>query len=472
MPAVAEKQGTNITFAPYGKKKEDGRAFPPNPTQQKLLAWVDRIRDTWKRGEKQKGLPILYLRGAIRAGKTRGILAPIVECLLEIPKLRTLWGRQDFADLRLSVMETFFETVPPEIITGRNVQEKRYKVGIQGSQIFFRELKDLAGLGSQEFGNIIVTEVQEISHQAYLALKSRCMQAGVPNMLILEGNPPNEGHWLTKLVQPGSDEYDPDVEKWDLPIWENWENLPEGYRNSLMGFPSTWKHKFLEGKTGFIPEGKPVYPMYREELHLKEGLEWPSGKPVYVGFDFGFHRPAILCSSFDANGRWVILRELMGEDITIDRFGDVVVQKLNEWFPKASFVYYGDPAGNQKSDKGERTSIEVLATKGISISTSVSTIRQGIELVSQKLTKLIDGIPALLVSRHCPILNDALLGGYHYPQMKEGGPVGEVPKKDGYYEHLCDCLRYLAVNLLTFPAEEKSSSSVYVPYSERFAPVA
>ena len=464
---MVEKEAQDLMIAPYGKDKQ-GRPFLPNPTQQKVLDWVDRVRAGKHPlgADGKKRLPVLYLQGAIRAGKTRGFLAPVIECLNEIEKLRVLWARQDFADLRLSAMETFFEVMPGELISSRNVQEKRYGVGGNGAQIFFQGFKDLAGLGSQEYAIIVITEAHEISHSAYLTAKNRCMQSNMPNMLLLEGNPPNEGHWLDNLTKQGKDEYDPDVETWELSIWENYKNLPEGYRNSLLSLPRSWRLKYLEGKTGFIADGKPFYDGFQENLH-KRALKYIKGKVIYRGIDFGFHHPGIVYCQLDANDRFMILAEILGNELTIDKFADQFIAFENTYFPGVKFETYYDPAGEQVTDKSEKTSVEILADKKITGRCKQSTYRERKELVERKLTTLIGGIPALIVDESCKIIIDGFLGGYHYPKAQGTKPVKEEPERDGYYEHLLNALEYIVVNLFTVATGDNGSDD-YVSYEEKY----
>jgi hypothetical protein len=217
--------------------------------------------------------------------------------------------------------------------------------------------------------------------------------------------------------------------------------------------PAAWQRKYLLGEFGFTPDGQPVYPEYSEKLHrAKETLPVTSGKPILCGWDFGYHFPAVVFTQFDAKNRWLILREIMGKNITVDRFGDYVVQKMRLWFPEGTeFKHYGDPAGNQKTDKSERTSIDILASKGIRIATRVSRIRQGLELVGMQLGKLIDELPGLLVDPGCTVVHEGFSGGYHYPEATGMKPFDENPAKDGYYDHIQDCIRYVAVNVLDMP---------------------
>lgn len=220
---ATENQKSNIELAPYGRD-EHGVAFGPNPTQQKVLDWVDSVR----RGEKKSsGIPVLMLKGGVGSGKTRGIMAPVQEMLCECPGIRIFWGRHDFKDIKMSVMDTFFNNFPPELIKNKSEQYHWYEcfTGLKKpySRITFDGLKDLSGFGSQEFAVIVITEAHETTEMAYRTLKRRCRQSGFPVMILMESEPPNEHHWIERLTDPASEEYDPDIEKWELSTYENWD---------------------------------------------------------------------------------------------------------------------------------------------------------------------------------------------------------------------------------------------------------
>lgn len=436
-----------LEIAPYGIKDEKSNL--PNPTQERVLKWVDNIRTNPIRDH----IPVLYLQGGVGSGKSRALIAPVIEMLLEIPGLRILWGRQDLKDLKLSIMDKFFEILPPELIAGKSEQYHYYDIRQNNgstSRIYFSGLKDLTGLGSQEFGVIVVTEALEMTEQVYRGLKRRCRQENVVNVIMLEGEAPNETHWLANLTNKDHPDYDADIEQWEVSTYENWENLPLAYRGSLERMPESWKKKYLLGKYGFIPDGTPFYTGFKEDLHKRE-LEANKYKPLLLGWDWGFRHPSCVITQIDDKGRWCILRELIGTDIIIDQFADVVKTYLNEQFSSFECKSYGDPAGNQKSDKNELTSIQILQSKGFSIVTKPSTYRERKEIIEQKLAHIIQGIPALVVDPHCKTVIDGFLGGYHYPLIKQGERQTtiktEVPYEDGYYEHPMNALEYIAVNM-------------------------
>ena len=414
------------------------------------MDYVDSVRDgSYAKKNPKLGIPVLYLQGGVGAGKTRAFLAPVIECVDNYPGLRVLIGRQDFADLRISAMETFFEIYPPDLILSQNKEEHRV-VNHKGSHIFFRELKDLSGLGSQEFGIVMVCEAHEVSEKTYRTLKQRLRQAGMPLMLLMEGNPPNKDHWLYKLTL--GKEIDPDITMLQVSTYENWDNLPSPYKISLENSPESWKKKYLHGLFGFTPDGTPFYDGFNEAFH-KRTLKVNPHKSLLLGWDYGFRHPACSISQIDDQGRWGIHRELMGENIVIDQFADQVKIYLNTYFPKYPTLSYGDPAGTQVSDKSEKTSEDILHSKGFAVISKPSTYRERKEIFEKLLCTIIGGRPALMVDPKCLVIIDGFNGGYHYPMLKEGQsftPIKtETPFKDGYYEHLMNSLEYVGVNLFS-----------------------
>ena len=444
----------NLLIAPYGLNKNN-EAYGPNPTQSKVLDWVDAVRAK----NTQENIPVLYLQGGVGSGKSRAILAVIMEMLFEVHGLRVFWGRQDFKDIKLSIMDKFFEIMPKELIIGQSAQYNWYDIRTtdpkKPSRIYFGGLKDLSGLGSQEFGVIAVTEAHEISEMAYRTLKRRCRQENAPNMILIESEPPNEDHWLSRLTDSTKDEYDKDIEKWELSTYENWENLPAAYRGSLESMPKSWQRKYLYGKCGFIPDGRPFYEGFKEHIHGGE-LQFNPSRELILSWDFGFHHPAVSFHQLDENF-WNILKELMGNEITINHFCSQVKSFLNINFPNARIKNYGDPACLQTNDKSEKTSWQICKENGFELVCKQSTYRLRKEIIDKKLSTMINGKPMLRVDRSCKTIIDGFLGGYHYPERKPGQantPVFDQPFRDGFYEHLLNTVEYVAINL--FRPVEKS----------------
>lgn len=465
MTTATANNSSDVIIAPYDFDKE-GNPNGPNPTQQKILDWVDKIRATPL--EDFDHIPVLYVQGGNGSGKTRGILAAVVELLLTINLIRILWGRLDFRDIKLSVMDKFFEVMPSKLIKSKSEQYHYYDYRQPNNgvgRIYFSGVKDLSGLGSQEFAVIVLTEVHELTEQMYRTLKRRCRQAKVPCMILMESEPPNQTHWLEDVTNPTKENYDPDITKWVLSTYENWDNLSPAYKGSMESMPEAAKRKYLFGHSGFSVSGKPFYDGYDHNIHAGE-FEYVEGKPLDVAWDFGFHFPAVLVTQDDQFDRWVWLREKLGRDITIHKFADQVITWLNDNFGKgAIYRHYCDPAGNQNNDKSEETSIEILQSKGINPISKQSTYRTRKEIIEGKLSTIINSKPALLVDkRYCPIACDGFMGGYHYPEHKSLARYSdglELPFEDGYYEHVMNCGEYIAVN--RFKAVQRSVAKTRHP---------
>lgn len=438
-----------IVLSPYGVDPQTQSPYPPHPTQQKIREWVQAVRDGRQRCA---GIPVLYVQHGVDAGGTRGVLTPVVECLLELPGLRVLIGRKDFNDLRLSVMETFFEIVPSAVLAESDSQEHRYVIqGEAGtSTVFFRELKDVKGLGSQEFAIITVHEAHEIDLVAYRILKQRCRQAGYPLMVLLEGNPPSsEAHWLNALADPSHADYDPDLTRIIMPSYENWDYMTPSYRQSLEQMPPSWKKRYLLGETVALPSGSPVYPACVEAIHLRPTSIVPD-RSIIRGWDFGWRRAACVWAQLKDNTQILFHREWMALETPEDRFIDGVKVRTNAWFGARACADYGDPAARNRDPHGVST-LQRLNQAGIGLRYRQTTYAQRIPLINQRFSLMLGEEPAIVIDPvGCPILAEGLLGGYHYPEIdpdKAFTNRQEVPMRDGWFEHLCNALEYVLVNL-------------------------
>ena len=389
----------------------------------------------------------LYI-GAWRAGKTHAGCQEAYKQSYIYRKNCGLIGRKDFTDLRDTTLKTFLEIVPQDFIQYYNKTE-HHLILKNGSEIYFRELKDGKGLGSLNLGWFYIDEAEEVDEGIFERLKGRLSlkQAGCRGWLT--SNPPNEDHWIYKQFELNSD---PDFTTFHASTYENQANLPEDYIPSLEKLPPSWRKKYVEGQYGFTPDGTPYYQGYIETLH-KRDIAYDPFQPIHCGWDFGYNHPAFLVTQIDKYGRWIILYEVMGNNMIIDRFADSVVMPiLANRFQGATAIHYGDPACNQSSDKSEQTTYQILLSKNIFIHSKVSEYRLRKEIIEKKINTIIDGMPTLLVNPQCRIINDGFLGGYHYPiysQDRQFTDKYDRPFHDDFYSHCMNCLEYIAVHIFS-----------------------
>ena len=441
-----ETQAT-IELTPFGKT-QTGETYSAHPSQIKMFEWADAVKN---KSLSTKGIPVLYAQGGWRSGKTKASIAIVLECMERYPGLRVLIARKDFNDLRLSTMESWREVRPPIVVRSEDKQEHREE-WVNGSQVFFRELKDLEGLAGQEFGIILVSEPYELEEEMYFRLKGRISQKDMPHMLILEGNPPNEGHWLHRIVC--GDEKTPadqDLTFIEIPTDENWDNLPDGYRKSIEAAPESWQRKYRLGKWGFTPSGQPVYDLFKEHIHVRPVSILPDRPPIR-SWDSGVRHPACLWAQTTARGQLLIQYEWLGMEMGLTQFSQGVVLRTNEFYTAGKIVHdYGDPAMFARSPQTGKSDANVLYEScGVQLTGRQSTHQDRKSLIDSKLSALVDGVPLVLIHPRCRTLIEGLLGGYHYPKRKPEQPFShkfQIPEKDGFYEHLANCFEYLIINL-------------------------
>ena len=334
----------------------------------------------------------------------------------------------------------------------------RIKFADVEAELLFRALDrpaDVKKLLSLELTGAWVNEAREVPRAVIDMLQGRVgrypsKREGGPTWLgvIMDTNPPDSDHWWYRLFE----EVAPDG--WRLfrqpsgrgADAENLENLPDGYYDRLQaGKDDEWIAVYVDGEYGFISEGRPVYPEFRDHLHVaKESIEVLDGTPVVIGIDFGL-TPAAVFGQRDVRGRWRWIHELVTEDMGAVRFGELLQNEMASRFPACEFQVWGDPAGDQRAQTDETTPFQILRARGIKARPAPSndfTLRR--ESVATPLSRLVDGEPGLLISPSCTTLRKAMGGGYCYKRVQVTGDERFHDKPDkNQYSHVADAAQYL-----------------------------
>ena len=130
---------------------------------------------------------------------------------------------------------------------------------------------------------------------------------------------------------------------WKLnPKAENVNNLPAGYYSQMLGGKNLdWIQCYAEGKYTYVQEGKPIWPEYNDSL-MAQDVIYDESLPIQVGLDFGLTPAAVFGQRLN-NGRWVILHEVVTEDMGLERFGQQLLADLNARYPKAQVMLGAAP---------------------------------------------------------------------------------------------------------------------------------
>jgi hypothetical protein len=183
-----------------------------------------------------------------------------------------------------------------------------------------------------------------------------------------------------------------------------------------------------------------VFAQFDPDTHVK-AVDYDPELPLYRALDFGFVNPFVcLWIQVDNDGLVRVIDEYVRSRATIDVHADEIKNRtlVSEEQVTATFC---DPAGKSVNDVTGTSAVRELRTLGISVRSRRSSILEGIELI-RRAVRSGSGRSTILISPRCQRLIEAMQC-YHYPHSNA---TGELPLKDGIYDHPIDALRYFFIN--------------------------
>lgn len=276
--------------------------------------------------------------------------------------------------------------------------------------------------------------------------------------IIGDTNPPDSDSWYYRLAE------EEQPEGWEFfkqpggvirvdgkwignPDAENLKHLPLGYyEGQLSGQSEDWIKVYLGGEYGFVQDGKPVYPEWSDSAHVaQEPLKPVEGLSLFVGLDFGL-TPAAVFGQRLPNGRWLILDELVAEDMGVIRYSENLGARIAERFAGLPVEAFGDPAGTARSQTDERTCIQIVEQYANipcrPAPTNQFSLRR--EAVAMCLNRMVDGKPAFQLDPRCKVLRKGFAGGYAFRRVQVSGDERYQDKADkNRFSHPHDALQYL-----------------------------
>jgi len=335
------------------------------------------------------------------------------------------------------------------------------------AELLFRALdrpQDARRLLSLELTGAWINEARELPLCIVEALGDRverfparreggCSWAGV----IMDTNPPDQDHWWRALAedtrpdgwaffrQPGGL-----VERDGVfvpnPEAENLANLPPRfYERRMAGKTPAHVRVYHCAQYGFAQDGMPVYPEFDTGRHVAaKELRPVPGLPLYIGLDFGL-TPAAALGQRLADGRWLLLDELVSQDMGMLRFAGLLKELLAQRYPGLAPEIWGDPAGSARAQTDERTPFDILRASGLSARPAPSNdplLRR--EAVAAALGRDIDGRPGLTLSPRCRTLISGMAGAWRYRRLLVSGEARyqDAPEKNRF-SHVCEAAQYL-----------------------------
>lgn len=380
------------------------------------------------------------IRGPIGSGKSTACVAEVLRrAAMQRPgpdgKRRSRWAiiRNTFPELKTTTIKTWQQWVPAHLgrFQGEGPPTHWIAAGELDMEVMFLALdrpEDIRKLLSLELTGAWINEAREVPKAILDALTGRvgrfpsAMQGGASWYgIMMDTNPPDTDHWWYRLAEEER------PKGWDFfaqpagdgPDAENLRNLPRGYyERAVAGKDEDWIRVYVRGDYGFVRDGKPVIPEYRDTLHCRPVQ--PSPKlPITIGIDFGL-TPAAMFEQRLPNGRVIWFDELATQDMGARRFGELLVSKIQrDYAPWADRVEaWGDPAGEGRSQADESTAFQMLAAVGMvarPCHTNDPTVRR--EAIAAPLSRIVDGEPGLVIDPKCVVARKGLIGGYCYRRL-------------------------------------------------------
>jgi phage terminase large subunit len=185
-----------------------------------------------------------------------------------------------------------------------------------------------------------------------------------------------------------------------------------------------------------------VFGEFDPTIHVRS-LDYDPNLPLYRALDFGFVNPFVcLWIQVGADGIVRVIDEYVRSRATID----VHVGEIKSRTPggeSSVAATFCDPAGAGVNDVTGTSAVRELRAMRIKARYRRSGILEGIELI-RRAVRAGDGKSSLIISHSCHRLIEAMRC-YHYPEPGSAA-AGELPLKDGVYDHPIDALRYFFVN--------------------------
>lgn len=252
-------------------------------------------------------------------------------------------------------------------------------------------------------------------------------------------------------------------------LWTNKDNKYSGLHRIKMNW---WLHpehteEWLKGQKSQLDDqdfarmyllsfshykGNRVFPEADPKVIVaEEPLKFMPNKPLYMGWDFGYHFPAAVYFQYNNRDQFVFLREYCDYDIGFDKFCQDAFdfRKTISRTKNFNTTHFVDPAGFQKySSKAESGAacdvhqIRIVFGRGELIRKGALKVgdrsAEGPRLkeMRQLFRLRKDDRASIVVDPTMEVFLEGLTGGYCYP---ENG--GEVPDKNEF-SHIQDAGQY------------------------------
>lgn len=437
----------------------------------------------------------LYCQGGVGSGKSLPFAVKAVYLSCTIPNNKGVVSRLHYDDLFDStwreVNDCLIRLVDRQIIPkpkySKKVQGEYTQIDLfNGSEIKAVQGKNWQRALGASHGWFLVDDAQECQEQFFIGsnvsggLLSRLR---LPHILYNEqvydavkrpygalhgmvcSNPPPYGHWLHRLFgdKPGTYTIGEDTITWIMMETDDNPFVGAHYSKGIisvqrrMGGNQATIDRVIFGKSTPAYKGIPVFPTFDRAKHIAP-LKFRPDLPLIRAWDFGYAHPAVVFSNIfkcphNTNHYFTLSEVADAKEVTVyTLYEDYVKPHTLSLYSKASLIRdCGDRAGYRAStsNKDRRSDMKILmAEYHLSFRWRYMNLEPSLQYMRSLLqpkTPCKCGLPLVLISNQCPVLIQALDGGYHYPKSRSG-VTADKPYEDKLFADVACAWRYGAEN--------------------------
>jgi hypothetical protein len=443
---------------------------------------VDVILDGLQLTPKQEAFvlddtPFKLLAGGFGSGKsTAGALA-FLRGLSRNPRANGMILGPTLGELYRFVRPAFLRYCPPQLIA-KHLREERAYLLTTGQRVYYTTAWSANRIQGTTLGVFWGDEMRYWSHESFLAMVLRIRDVAAPHPQgILTSTPAM--NWMHREFFTGLASEDGLRRAFRISTRDNQGNLSPLYiRNLEKTFSPKTCRSVIEGE--FVLADGRVFESYDPEKHLLDDYRPRDAWNTVLWIDFGIRQASVLFAQETPAypvpairggtgimlppNSLIVLDELQPDNTSTERMLPMIEKIMKEREIGYISKIYCDPAGRARDEASDNTSVRVLQKAfGCRVDSETGDLRHiptGVAMVESMLQPL-DGEPRLYFDRRLTRPdrktpgNDfsrgviPMLQCYAYRDRREGHPTSNIPKDDGYYEHVADALRYGVVNSLT-----------------------
>lgn len=418
-----------------------------------MLAELKRRNDQWPSITPNPAqLPFVRSEAKFRcfsagfgSGKTHSGAAEAWNTLRYHPGVLMLIVAPTYIELRDYTQRMFFSLIGVDADTAEtsplvakwNKSDQHLKLR-NGSEVFFRSADKPATLVGSTIGAFWLDEPARCKSVVWRHLIGRLRSNVGPRRGWITGTP--EGYnwvWREFAEKPRRD-----YALFTGSTYDNSDNLPADYIEAMTdSYTGAFARANIFGE--FVAFEGQVYQFSRSRNLLPK--DWTPEPDISFDrtADFGTNNPTA----------WLWVQEIAGTVYVFDELEvrrqpvSVIASEVKKrWTKLRHGSDFGDIAGTQR-DSNLSSYVSNYAHEGILIRTrSGGRVKAGIEVVTKYVSPPDEtALPRLFIHPRCTRLI-AAFETYHWPEDKDGQPMGDEPVKDGVSDHMMDALRYWFVN--------------------------